>query len=282
MKFKRNILSVVFIIAAIISICIIIKIFAERKQNQEETSRLQQIAYSEETTKDSNTSVKENNSTNKNSLDENSSSLSNTYDVNQFLNQKVDIDLLQYTNADIFAWIKIPGTDIDYPIVQHPIDDEYYLKHGADGSKSSYGCPYIELCDSTSLDDFNTVIYGHNMNDGSMFAGLHKFEDKDFYDEHRQIFIYTIDHVYTYEIFAAVMYSDDYIPYCYDDTVASQRIEFLESLRTNIVADHSIVSNDISVNEDSNIITLSTCDKVYRDNRYLVVAVRTQIDGNDI
>lgn len=193
----------------------------------------------------------------------------------------VDIAALQKTNPDIFAWISIPDTDIDYPIVQHPTDDSYYLKHGANGMYSTYGCPFIELSDSQTFLEFNTIIYGHNMNDGSMFAPLHDYEDKDFYDEHREIFIYTADHTFKYEVFAAVMYSDIHIPYYFDDTLESDRTAFLDSLTEDIVQDRSIISEDTSVTEDDCIITLSTCDKTLRSNRYLVVAVLTQIDGQD-
>jgi sortase B len=195
----------------------------------------------------------------------------------------VDIKTLQKTNPDIKAWVSVPDTAINYPIAQHPTDDFYYLKHGPDGRSSSYGCPYIELCDVKPFAEFNTVVYGHNMNDGSMFAGLHKFEDKDFFDKHKKIYIYTSEHSYSYEVFAAVMYSDARIPYYYDDAKESDRTAFLKSLSTNIVAERSIVSDDIKkVSKDSKILTLSTCDKKLRDKRFIVVAKLTQIDGKDV
>lgn len=194
----------------------------------------------------------------------------------------VDIKALQVTNPDIFAWIHIPDTAVNYPVAQHPTNDEYYLKHGPDGRTSSYGCPFIEICDQLPFLEFNTVIYGHNMNDGSMFAGLHKYEDKEFFDKHRTIYIYTADHIYTYKVYAAVMYSDNRIPYYFDDTVETDRTAFLESLKTDIVKERSYISNDITVSKDNNIITLSTCDKKLRNKRFLVVAKLTQIDGQDV
>ncbi len=194
----------------------------------------------------------------------------------------VDIKTLQETNPDIFAWIHIPDTIVDYPIVQHPTNDEYYLDHGPDGMYSSYGCPYIEICDRAPFLEFNTVIYGHNMNDGSMFATLHKFEDQEFFDDHRDIYIYTVDHIYLYRVFAAVMYSDDRIPYYFDDAIEADRTAFLESLRTDIVKERSYISDEPDVNKDGCIITLSTCDKKLRDNRFLIVAKLTQIDGQNV
>lgn len=197
-------------------------------------------------------------------------------------NFKVDISGLQKANSDIFAWITVPGTVIDYPVVQHPTDDSYYLQHGPEGLKSSHGCPYIETCDSTSLQDYITVVYGHNMNDGSMFAGLHKYEDAKFLSVHREFTITTAEHVMTYRIFAAVMYSDAYIPYYYNDLVKDDRTAFLSSLNKDSVAKKSIILDDENVSADDHIMVLSTCDKILRNNRFLVVAVLKQIDGVNV
>ena len=194
----------------------------------------------------------------------------------------INISELQETNPDIVAWVTIPGTGVDYPIAQHPMDDEYYLKHDANGMYSSYGCPYIELDDSGSFLEFNTVVYGHNMNDGSMFASLHDFEDEDFFSEHRNIYIYTQEHCFTYKIFAAVMFDDRRIPYYYDDKLESDRTAYLQALKSDIVADRSVISNEIEVTEDNCIVTLSTCDKKLRDKRFLVVGVLTKIDGQEV
>lgn len=194
----------------------------------------------------------------------------------------VDIAALQKTNRDIFAWVNIPGTTIDYPIAQHPKDDTYYLKHGANGMASKSGCPYIELSDSKTFMEFNTVIYGHNMNDGSMFGALHKYEDKTFSDQHRQINIYTAEHAFSYKVFAAVMYSDKWIPGTYNDKIESDRTAFLTSLKTESVKGRSFIYDDIEVTEDNIIVTFSTCDKKLRDNRFMVVAVLEKIDGKDV
>ena len=194
---------------------------------------------------------------------------------------EVNISELKETNPDIIAWITIPGTKVDYPIAQHPSDDEYYLKHGASGMYSSDGCPFIELCDSGSFLEFNTVVYGHNMNDGSMFASLHDFEDESFFSDHRELYIYTEDHLLTYKIFAAVMFDDRRIPYYFDDNLESDRTAFLQALSSDILADRSVVSNDVEVSEDNCIVTLSTCDRKLRDKRFLVVAVLTKIDGQE-
>jgi sortase B len=203
-------------------------------------------------------------------------------DIYTAADPKVDLSMLRETNPDIVAWVEIPGTGIDHPVAQHPTNDEYYLKHGAEGMYSKSGCPYIELSDSGSFMEFNTVIYGHNMNDGSMFAPLHSFENEGFFSEHRELNISTADHYLTYRIFAAVMFDDRRIPYYFNDTLESDRTAFLQALRNDIVAERSVLADDIEVSEDDCIVTLSTCDKKLRNKRFLVVGVLTGIDGQDV
>ncbi|MCR4902734.1 MAG: class B sortase [Butyrivibrio sp.] len=303
MKNKKVLAFLAFIAVAAISAGVIGYIVADDIQSKESLSQMQEMAYETSSTD----YISENSTTEDSSVEsaiestmlsseaEDSSDIATTDEADKVSDTETDIteesfanitaidfDKLQASNPDIFAWINIPGTVIDYPVVQHPTDDTYYLKHGADGLSSNYGCPYIELSDSKDFTDFNTVLYGHNMNNGSMFANLHKYEDNEFYQSHRDIYIYTPDHKLTYKVFAAVMYSDAHIPYYYDDSVESDRTAFLESLKTDIVADRSYISDDIEVTEDDRIITLSTCDKTLRSNRFLVVAVLTGIDGQEV
>ncbi|WP_051197704.1 class B sortase [Butyrivibrio sp. MB2005] len=273
------------VIALLIIVCgicagIIGYYFSEFFRTRSEIQDLQEIAYENDGSSKKPNERPADNAVVTESPEKNEDSVSsNDENLNEI---PVDIEALQETNPDILAWISIPDTVIDYPIVQHPNNDEYYLDHGPDGMYSSYGCPFIEICDQLPFEEFNTVVYGHNMNDGSMFAALHKYEDREFYDGHRDFYIYTADHIYLYTIFAAVMYSDARIPYYYDDAVETDRTAFLESLRTDIVEKRSYISDDLNVNKDSNIITLSTCDKKLRDNRFLIVAKLTQIDGQDV
>lgn len=269
-----------------IAIGIIGFIVADKIHHDNEMSAMQEVAYgnisSEEASEEITVEISAVADEASTSTTLDASAISSTESTNTDIELFADIDALQDVNPDIFAWIKVPGTKVDYPVTQHPTDDEYYLKHGADGLNSSYGCPYIESCDSQELDQFNTVIYGHNMNDGSMFAGLHQFEDQEFYKNHRWVEVCTSEHVFSYEIFAAVMYSDNYIPYCYDDAIKSDRKAFIDSLKTDIIPEKSIISDDIKVDEDNKIITLSTCDRVYRDNRFIVAGVLRKIDGQDV
>lgn len=277
MNLKKFVLLTSFILAMAMLIGVVSYIITDEIINANEVTKLQKSSYICNDLSDasvigiSNISNDESKENKEQSVErENSNYIS-----------PIDFDYLKKSNPDIFAWINIPGTAVDYPVVQHPTDDSYYLKHGPEGMYSAYGCPYIELSDSGSFLEFNTVIYGHNMNDGSMFASLHDFENKDFFEKHREIVIYTTEHMFTYEVFAAVMYSDAHIPYYFNDAIESDRTSFLNSLVYDSIPERSIISDDATVSEDNCIITLSTCDKKLRDNRFLVVAVLKQIDGRE-
>ena len=92
----------------------------------------------------------------------------------------IDFKKLQEQNPDVYAWIEIPGTNVNYPIMRHPTDDAYYLDHTIDGTAGLPGSIYTENYNNKEFTDFNTVIYGHDMRDGTMFKDLHKYEDEEF------------------------------------------------------------------------------------------------------
>ena len=86
----------------------------------------------------------------------------------------IDWKSLRAVNPDVVAWIKIPGTVVDYPVVQTK-DNQYYLKRGFDGKKNSCGTIFMNTYNRTDFSDYNTVLYGHNMKNGSMFAVINKY-----------------------------------------------------------------------------------------------------------
>jgi len=184
----------------------------------------------------------------------------------------IDFKKLKKANADIYAWIKVKGTRINYPIVQHPTDDNYYLYYTIDGIKGYPGSIYTQSCNEKDFTDFNTVIYGHNMKNGSMFHDLHLFEDEEFFEKHDKVTIYTETERKRYKIFAAVVYSDRHLIHGFNYDNAKGRKKFLQSLKDS----HSMSNHyreDVVVDENSHIITMSTCIGSRPNNRYLVLAV---------
>lgn len=186
----------------------------------------------------------------------------------------VKFEELQAVNPDVYAWITVPGTDIDYPILQHASDNTYYLMHNIDGSYGYPGCIYTENMNSKDFTDNNTVIYGHNMKNGSMFAQLHKFEDPDFFKENREVLIYLPDEVLHYTIFAAHIYDDRHLLYSFDFTDPEVYQKYLDSIFSTRDMSANI-DKDITVTTDDQIITLVTCIGSQPTNRLLVQAVLT-------
>lgn len=185
----------------------------------------------------------------------------------------INFEELWELNPDVYAWIRIPGTDIDYPILQHPGDDTYYLNYNIDGSYGRPGCIYTEKkYNSKDFTDNNTVIYGHNMKNGTMFAQLHKFEDKDFFDGNREVIIYMPDKVLHYKVFAAHTYDDRHLLYSFDFTDKEVYKEYLDSVFA--IRDMSAnIDTEMVVTEENKIITLSTCVYKQTSKRYYVQAV---------
>lgn len=188
----------------------------------------------------------------------------------------VDFKKLKETNQDIYAWITIPGTGIDYPVVQNKEDNGFYLDHSADKSESVNGAVFSENYNNTEFDDHITVLYGHNMRDGSMFAGLHLYEDSRFLEEHNEITIYTPDSILKYRIFAAYRTDDKHVLLYYNQgkDMYSRKAYLNEIMGQRTM--YSYVDSLAEPDEDSKILTLSTCDKAGDTYRYLVQAYLTE------
>lgn len=186
--------------------------------------------------------------------------------------KNIDWNELHGQNPDIYAWIYVPGTNIDYPILQHPDEKSYYLNHNIDGSEGYPGCIYTQNVNTKDWTDPNTVIYGHNMNNGSMFHDLHRFEDAVFFDETQYLYIYTPERNLVYEIFAAYPFTNIDLIMCFDYSTPEALLVYFDGIWTN----RSMTSHfrdSIVLYGDSRIITMSTCIGGQPDMRYLVQAV---------
>jgi len=187
--------------------------------------------------------------------------------------KNLDWDLLKETNPDIYAWIYIPNTKVDYPILQSSKDDTYYLNHDINGNKNSEGSIFTEgKYNGTDFTDFNTLVYGHNMKAKTMFATLHSFEDASFFEENRYVFVYTPDKVLVYDIFAAYTFSDVHILANYSTVSDEGKQQYLEDVfGVRDMQAHYREGVEVTVN--SHLLTLSTCIGGQPNNRYLVQAV---------
>lgn len=190
----------------------------------------------------------------------------------------VDFDALWETNTDICAWIRVPGTQVDYPVLRreeavNPYDD-YYLQHTVEGTDGLPGAIYMEPCNAADFCNGNTVLYGHNMKNGTMFGSLHEFEKDAFFNEWEYVYVAAPEKTFVYRIYAAVTYSNLHIMGNYDFTAAEGLESFVDSLEQNRdMAD--LFRESARPAAGDRLLTLSTCVKGEDDKRFLVVAVLT-------
>lgn len=187
----------------------------------------------------------------------------------------IDFASLKAMNEDIYAYIKIEDTNIDYPIVQSAADDSFYLKHKAeDKSWSASGAIYTESVNSKNFNDKITVIYGHNGYGDNFFTPLHKFEKEEFFNNHPYFYIYTQDKKLTYQVISAFKYDDRHIMNSFNFANTQE----LEEFQDNILNPTSALKNvrtelDTAVDINSKIVVLSTCINNQKSSRYLVCGV---------
>jgi len=188
---------------------------------------------------------------------------------------EVDLQNLRETvNKDIYAWIYVPGTKVNYPVLQHETDDTYYLNYNLDGSKGYPGCIYTEKkYNSKDFTDANTVLYGHNMKNGTMFGSIHRYEDEDFFNENRYIYVYTDERLLCYKIFAAYEHSNQHLLFNNDFEDTYSFCYYFKKVQEGRNM-HRIFADDVELTgEGQHVITLSTCINNKPDNRYLVQGV---------
>lgn len=182
----------------------------------------------------------------------------------------LDWDALHEENGDIYAWIYVPDTTVDYPVLQHPTDNSYYLNHNMNGTKGYPGCIYTEDFNGKDFSDIHTVIYGHNLKDKTMFSSLHNFENEELFNKDHYIYIYTEDYVFVYRIFAAYEFDSIHLLDNYDYTNEYVYEDYLKKIyqTTDRVAN---VREDIQVTTGNKIVTLSTCTADHDSNRRFLV-----------
>lgn len=185
---------------------------------------------------------------------------------------EVELDALKAENPDVIGWICIPDTKLSYPLLQGE-DNSYYLDHAWDGSKSTAGSIFLECQNSPDLLDFNTIVYGHHMANGSCFAPLISYRKEAFRQEHPYVYIVTATDVRRYEIFSA-----------YEAPVESDtyRMNFGSSAKKQAALEHYIQSSlwraPSAPEANSYILTLSTCVGNGRyEKRFVVQGMLTGI-----
>jgi len=182
----------------------------------------------------------------------------------QIVNQSI-VDL-QTERPSVVGWLTIPNTRIDYPFAQGA-DNDHYLHTDLNGSRSAAGTVFMDFRNSRDLSDFNTIIYGHHMRSGSMFAALQQFNNQSFFDDNRTGTIFLANATYEIEFMAfAVIQPNDAGIYNPTITTDAGRIAFLDHVRS--VARHY---RNVNVTENDRIITLSTCNYEFNNARMVLI-----------
>ena len=254
MNKKYIIILLLLIVILAISSFFIIKEFAENKKETDIYDELQEIVLEENTDIDTTNVDTE--------IEKSKGESSNKY----------NLENIAKINSDVVGWIKIENTNIDYPVMQN---GDYYLHRNIYKNYSSHGTPYLaEYCNIQYSD--NLIIYGHHMNDNSMFAQLDNYKKHSFYENHKYIKFYsyyngkTIEKTYEVAIaFKTVVYSDKGFKY-YNYTNFSDVQElndFIENCRKL-----EFYNTGIDINYGDKLITLSTCEYSQKNGRIVVVA----------
>ncbi len=173
-----------------------------------------------------------------------------------------DLTEINKINDEVVGWINIPNTSINYPIVKHA-DNSFYLTHSFDKSKNKAGWVFMDYRNNINFDDKNTIIYGHNRLDGSMFGSLSNLTQKDYLNsQDHLIYLSTPEANYVYEIFSLyhIDTTDDYLKIDFDNQTFNEWV--------TMVTNRSIHNFQREISSDDQTLTLSTC---YKHVKKLVV-----------
>ena len=170
----------------------------------------------------------------------------------------VDFEGLRETGPDIIAWLNLPGTPLNYPVTQTE-DNDYYLDHLHDKSPGKVGCLFADYENSADFSDRSTIIYGHNMRDGSMFAELNYYREQAYFDSHPQMYLVTPEGGFVCDIFAA--FTAD--PEESGGDASPWRLGFQDdgayTTWLGEMAGRSVVESDVTVTSSDQVLVLSTC-----------------------
>ena len=174
-------------------------------------------------------------------------------------------------NPDMVGWIKVEGTNINYPVMQTPNEPNFYLKHNFEKEYSDLGTPYVqEDCDITASD--NLVIYGHHIKGQKMFGALEEYKSQSFYEEHKTVQFDTLTQHNEYEViavFKTVAYSSEGFRY-YDFVNAENEDEF--NAYVGKCKELALYDTGVTAEYGDRLITLSTCEYSAQNGRLVVVA----------
>lgn len=187
----------------------------------------------------------------------------------------VDFAQLQAEAPDIYAWLELPDTGIDDPVLQRAGADLFYNSHNAYGQYYMCGAVFSQSAyNGRNFDSPMTVLYGHStvLGQPGAFMELNNYADEAYFDAHREMRVYMPDGMYVYRIFAACVHSNEHLLYCHDFSGETQFDAFFSSLTEDTSPDSHIDAEALPQAGDK-VLTLSTCYSANKNLRYLVMGV---------
>ena len=186
-------------------------------------------------------------------------------------NGNIDFDALREVNSDIRAWLYYESTNINYPVVQGK-DNDYYLTVGFDNTWALGGSLFIDSITKEPFEQFNTIIYGHHMKDGSMFGDIKKLKDPEYAKKHPQFELVTPEGKYHLIICAFLNQPSD--SNVYNTNFDEEDTEGKQAYIDNVIETADYVTEE-PMSVDDRLVILSTCAYEYQNARYVVVCRMT-------
>ncbi len=177
---------------------------------------------------------------------------------------------LKEKNSDFVGWLTIDGTNIDYPVMQSPYNPEFYLKHNFYKEEDKSGIPFAAATSSIPNGD-NIIIFSHNMKNGTMFSDLQKFKSSQFREENHHITFNTLTTSDIYDVIMVFKISEleakkfPYYKYTSFDNITAKK--YLATAEQ-----YSIWSNNTTIDDDTKLLTLSTCEYTLKNGRLVIIA----------
>lgn len=174
-------------------------------------------------------------------------------------------------NKDVFGWLSIPLSGIDYPVMLKMEDSDFYLNHDFYGIEDKHGVPFLDSRCLNDIDEPNYLIYGHHMRDGTMFAGLMKYKEKKYFEAHKTIFFSTLEEQKEYEVISVCLVNAKTNKQLFEyltSEITEDKITKLERL----LSETAIFSCGEKIQVGAELLSLSTCDYTSKDARLVVVS----------
>lgn len=185
----------------------------------------------------------------------------------------VDFAGLQAANEDVTGWIYCEDTPINYPVVQGT-DNDYYLRHSYDGADSASGSIFVEAENRTDFRDANTIIYGHHMKNGSMFASLDQWADQEYYETHSTMWLLTPEQDYKIVLFSGYTTAAGSDSYMIFSDACEEMNAYLEKCRAM-----SDFQAELDLDGEARYVLLSTCAYVFDNARYVLHGMLVPVDS---